>query len=157
MSAYDESEDKQEVRDIAILASQIRGWAGSSANFEEALVIAWDCLNMAADFTYDMNAQPVLVGLEPATLEVPGEDTEVVCVGTGFSEHTVINWNGGDEATDFIDIEHIKTTVKPSTVQAPLPFTLTVYVHHGGTSSNALDFTFTEPAEEKRRERDGKA
>jgi hypothetical protein len=85
---------------------------------------------------------PVLHGLNPATLTVPGADYPVTVHGEGFTEASVINWNGGDEETDYISQTQLRTLVKPSTVQAPLPFTLPVYVHHGNIASNVLAFTF---------------
>jgi hypothetical protein len=162
MSAYDEATDKEEVRDLAILAAQIKTWAGTNTEFEEALVMAGDCLEKAAIFIEEEKALavvPVLGSLEPATLEVPGPDTEIVLHGTGFNENTIINWNGGDEVTEFVSDTELRTIVKPSTVSSeiPLPFVLPVYVWHGDDNrSNVLDFTFI-PAAEAKRGRDGKA
>ena len=54
MSAYEEIEnpaDKQEVRDLALLATQILAWAGpDKIPFEEALAAAWKQLDQAAEF-----------------------------------------------------------------------------------------------------------
>jgi len=154
-------EEKQEVRDLAILAAQIKSWSGTSTSFEEALVMAWDCLEKAAIFIEEENAMavaPVLASIEPAELAVPGPDVEVSIKGTGFNENTVINWNGGDEETEFVSEIELRTTVRPSTVSPELvfPFTLPVYVWHGDVQSNTLDFTFTQAAEARRKE-DGKA
>ena len=144
-TAYDElesPEDKEEARDLALLASNIMAWAGpNNTTFDVALATAWGYLNQAAAFVDNL---PVLTSLEPSSLEVPGQDAEVTFRGTGFTAATVINWNGGDEQTDFISETEVRTTVKPSTVEAPLPFTLEAYVHNGGVASNSLPFTFTE-------------
>jgi hypothetical protein len=87
---------------------------------------------------------------------VPGPDSEIAIQGTGFNPTTVINWNGGDEVTDFISETELRTTVKPSTVAVALPFTLPVYVRNGTLQSNVLEFTFTEAAEPPLRSRHGK-
>lgn len=159
-NAYEEietPEEKQEVRDLTLLAAQIVAWAGPAATpLDEALVTAWEALDQAAEFIAEQNAlavAPTLDSLDPASLSVPGPDSVVVFHGAGFNEDTTINWNGGDEITEFISETEVRTLVKPSTVEAPLPFTLPVYVWHGGVQSNTIDFTFTEEEPPARRER----
>jgi hypothetical protein len=151
MSEYteiDNPQDKEEIRDLALLAAQIVAWAGPNAvPFEEALITAWGYVDQAAAFIAEETAlgvTPALTSLAPATLTVPGPDSELILQGTGFNENSIINWNGGDEPTEFVSETELRTVVKPSTVEAPLPFTLPIYVHHGGLKSNVLDFTFTE-------------
>lgn len=148
-----EAEGKAEARDLAALTAEIVDWAGGAniLSFEEARSIAWKHYQDAAAFAAAASTAPILVSLVPAELSVPGEDSEIVVSGTGFNAQSVISWNGGDEATDFISDTELRTTVKPSTVQAPLPFSLPVYVHHAGLQSNTLQFTFTEVVEAKRR------
>jgi IPT/TIG domain len=145
---------KAEARDLALLAAQIVAWAGPNAvPFEQALITAWGYLDKASAFIAEeaaLGTTPALTSLAPATLTVPGPDSEVILQGTGFNENTVINWNGGDEPTQFVSETELRTVVKPSTVEAPLPFTLPVYVHHGDLSSNVVDFTFTEAAGRER-------
>jgi hypothetical protein len=87
---------------------------------------------------------PVIVSLEPNTLVVSAADTEVVVTGANFDEESIIVWNGGDEVTTFVDPQHLKTTVKPSTVQAELPFALPVAVRNNMNTSNEVTFTFIE-------------
>jgi hypothetical protein len=142
LSAYEDSEDKAEARDLAMLAAQVSQYLGAANyDFETSLPIAWDFFGKAAAF---ITSIPAISALNPASLEAPGPDSEMVVTGTGFTASTVINWNGGDEPTDFVSATEVKTTVRPSTVQAPLPFTLRVCVHNAGVKSNVLDFTFTE-------------
>lgn len=88
-------------------------------------------------------------GLNPAELEVPGPDYQVVVHGTGYTAESIINWNGGDEVTEFVSDIKLRTLVKPSTVQAPLPFELPVYVRNGEVQSNVAIFTFTAAAEQE--------
>ena len=160
-NAYEEidnPEDKAEARDLALLAAQIVAWAGPAATpLDEALVTAWEALDQTAEFIAEQNAlalAPTLNSVNPASLPVPGPDSVVALHGTGFNEDTIINWNGGDEITEFISETEVRTLVKPSTVEAPLPFTLPVYVWHGSVQSNTIDFTFTEEEPPARRERE---
>lgn len=158
MSAYDDlvtPEDKEEIRDLSALAAQLVGWVGpASMSQDEALAKAWEFLNTAAGFVASI---PTITNLAPATMEAPGPDAEMIVTGTGFTAETVIVWSGADEPTDFVSETEVKTTVKPSTVQAPLPFALPVYVRNAGVKSNVLEFTFTEaPPLEGLRSRHGK-
>lgn len=97
----------------------------------------------------DIGNAPTVTSIEPNTLTVTDPETEAVVTGTGFTTQSVIYWNGADEATAFIDSEHVSTIVKPSTVEAPLPFTLPVAVRNGIQLSDPVPFTFTsgEPEE----------
>jgi hypothetical protein len=97
------------------------------------------------------SSAPVIESLSPNVLTVPGIDTVLSVIGTGFTEESVINWNGGDEVTEFVDEEELTTIVRPSTVQAPLPFELDVYVKNGTAKSNIVKFTFTEVTATRRR------
>ena len=85
---------------------------------------------------------PVLSSLEPDTLPVWAQDTEVFWKGSNFTEASMIVWNNGEEPTKFIDASTLSTIVKPSTVQAPLPYTLETYVRTGDKETAKLSFTF---------------
>ena len=85
---------------------------------------------------------PVLSSIEPNELPVWAQDTEVFFNGSNFTESSVIIWNNGEEATKFISAEQLSTIVKPSTVQAPLPFSLQAYVTDNGKQTTHLVFTF---------------
>jgi hypothetical protein len=85
---------------------------------------------------------PVLTSLEPNELPVWAQDTEVSWNGSGFTQAAKIMWNNGEEATRFISAERLSTIVKPSTVQAPLPFSLETYVVDNGKETSKLTFTF---------------
>jgi IPT/TIG domain len=85
---------------------------------------------------------PSLTAIEPDTLLVPSPDTEVVLTGENFNEYSQIMWNGSAEPTTYIDPEHLSTIVKPSTVEAELPFTLPVAVLNGSILSDPIEFTF---------------
>ena len=55
---------------------------------------------------------------KPAELPVWASDTEVYWNGSGFTESSMIVWNGAQEPTKFFS-DKLSTIVKPSTVQAP--------------------------------------
>ena len=83
-----------------------------------------------------------LISIEPDTLPVWAQDTEVFFNGANFTENSMIVWNNGEEPTKFINSGVLSTIVKPSTVQAPLPFTLEAYVVEGENDTARLTFTF---------------
>ena len=87
---------------------------------------------------------PVLDKLDPAELSVSAPDTTVLLKGTGFTEESVIIWNGGEEVTNFGDPTTLSTLVKPSTVspELPLPFSVPVLVRTGDKETTEQQFTF---------------
>jgi hypothetical protein len=87
---------------------------------------------------------PVVTSLSPNTAAIGGADVEMTVAGTGFSEESVIVFNGGDEVTAYESATALKTTVKPSlaTVEGPVP----VAVRNGPALSEQLEFTFTAAA-----------
>lgn len=85
---------------------------------------------------------PVVSTLEPLTASITDANFEGHIRGTGFTEDTVIVWNGADEPTTFVDSTDVWTTVVPSVVTAPT--VLDVYVRNAdGQVSNIVPFTWT--------------
>jgi hypothetical protein len=83
-----------------------------------------------------------VTSLEPNSASITDADFEGHIRGTGFTEETVIVWNGADEPTRFVDDTDVWTTVVPSVVTSPT--TLEVTVRNGDeTVEPALDFTWT--------------
>jgi hypothetical protein len=83
----------------------------------------------------------VLTALEPSSASITDADFEGHVRGSGFTEDTVIIWNGAEENTRFVDSTDVWTIVVPSVVTAPT--VLNVYVRNGdGQVSNILDFTW---------------
>lgn len=82
-----------------------------------------------------------LTALEPNTASITDADFDGHLRGTGFTEDTVIIWNGAPEPTTFVDSTDIFTLVKPSVVTAPT--VLDVYVVDGAQASGILPFTWT--------------
>ena len=87
---------------------------------------------------------PVVYSLTPNTAVAndPADITMIVN-GSGFTEESVIVFNGYDEPTTFISETGVSTGVKPSIfeVEAVCP----VLVRNGTTESNSAGFTFTPP------------
>lgn len=87
-------------------------------------------------------AAPVLMSLDPAEAPIGSADVTMTVTGKGFTEQSTILFNGGAEATTFIDDTHLSTVVKPSTAVVTGAFPVTV--KNGAAESNALEFTFTD-------------
>ena len=85
---------------------------------------------------------PVISALNPSTAEIGSADLVMTVTGTGFINSSVIVFNGGDEATDYVSDTEVSTGVRPSTATVAGAFP--VLVRNGTAESNALDFTFTE-------------
>ena len=88
--------------------------------------------------------------LAPDTAEVGGDDVTMYINGTGFTDQTVINFNGGEEPTTLVNAECVSTLVKASI--AGTAGTFPVFVTDGGVQSNSLEFTFADPVSEDEEE-----
>jgi hypothetical protein len=88
-----------------------------------------------------VGATPVLTSLNPATAVHGGADVTLHCLGSGFTATSVINFNGGNEATTFVNAGDITTLVKPSLVGQAIA--VPVSVLNGVLASQPKTFTFT--------------
>jgi len=88
---------------------------------------------------------PTLSGIDPATAVVGDADLTMTATGTGFTTDSRINFNGGDEPTEFLSETQLTTIVKPSTAWHE-GATVPVLVRTGEWKSAAYDFTFTPAA-----------
>jgi len=89
---------------------------------------------------------PVLTSLDPETAVKDSPDFTLHCLGSGFTESSVIMFAGQPEPIQFISDTDISTGVKPSLgwgTNTPLP----VSVKNGDKESAELSFTFTDPPE----------
>ena len=87
---------------------------------------------------------PEIEELEPDEVEAgSAEDITMHVHGTGFTDKSVITFNGLDEPTVFLSENEVTTIVKPSlfTVPAVCPVT----VKNGGYESEEVEFEFLEP------------
>jgi hypothetical protein len=85
---------------------------------------------------------PILESISPNTAVIGGPDVTMTASGIGFTEASVINFNGGEEPTTFVDGGRVTTIVKPSTATTPGSYPVTVA--NGDKVSGAASFTFTE-------------
>ena len=87
---------------------------------------------------------PDVTSLDPDEADA-GDATDITMrvIGTGFTEESVITFNGLDEPTVFVSDTEVTTVVKPSlfTVPAVCPVT----VKTGALESDALEFEFLDP------------
>jgi hypothetical protein len=87
---------------------------------------------------------PDIESLDPDEVDA-GDATDITMHvhGTGFTEESVITFNGLDEPTVFVSETEVTTIVKPSlfTVPAVCPVT----VKNGALESDALEFEFLDP------------
>jgi hypothetical protein len=93
--------------------------------------------------------EPTLTSIDPTTAELNSADFTLRCLGTNFTETSVIMFAGQPEPIVFVSAEEITTIVKPSLPWGPA--TLPVAVKQGAYITEPIDFTFTEAAMEGRR------
>jgi hypothetical protein len=87
---------------------------------------------------------PDITSLDPDEADAgDAVDVTMRVTGTGFTEESVITFNGLDEPTVFVSETEVTTIVKPSlfTVPAVCPVT----VKNGALESDALEFEFLDP------------
>jgi hypothetical protein len=101
-----------------------------------------------------IDAAPTVTALTPDSAESGGADFELVVEGTGFTNQSVIIFGVNDEPTTLREDGTLTTGVKPSLFA---PAVVPVSVRNGPAHSNAVDFTFLDPAvatAAKKRKRD---
>lgn len=91
---------------------------------------------------------PTLTSLDPNTAVLGSEDFTLRCLGTNFTEESIINFAGQPEPIVFVSPEEITTGVKPSLgwgTNVGIP----VFVQNadGQIANPPLDFVFTDPVE----------
>lgn len=92
----------------------------------------------------ELTTRATITGLDPDSAEVGGDDVTLHVNGSGFSQYSVIVFNGGAEPTTFVDDTELTTIVEPSTASGAA--TVPVQVRNGVLLSEPGDFTFTEPS-----------
>ena len=90
------------------------------------------------------DAAPDLESLDPDEADA-GDATDIVMHvhGTGFTEQSVIYFNGLQEPTTFVSETEVTTGVKPSLFVVPAVCPVTV--RNGSYESDALEFEFLDP------------
>ena len=94
----------------------------------------------------DLDEAPDLESLDPDEADA-GDATDIVMHvhGTGFTEQSVIYFNGLAEPTTFVSETEVTTGVKPSLFVVPAVCPVTV--RNGSYESDALEFEFLDPEE----------
>lgn len=91
---------------------------------------------------------PTIASLSPNTAVAASvDDVEMLVTGTGFTNQSVIVFNGHDEPIVFYSDTEISTLITCSIFL--VADTVSVEVRDAGGTSNSLDFTFTEPVIEE--------
>jgi hypothetical protein len=88
--------------------------------------------------------RPVLTSLNPDTAVLGSADIVLHCIGSNFTEASIIHFSDQDEPTTFVSDTEVTTGVKPSLGWGAV--SLPVYVKTGPVQSDTLQFTFTDAA-----------
>lgn len=85
---------------------------------------------------------PTIESLDPEEAMIGDEaDVTMHVYGSGFTDKSVITFNGGDEPTVYVSETELTTIVKPSTAQTPGVYPVTVR-NADGQESTPYDFEF---------------
>jgi len=101
-----------------------------------------DDTDVPPPLTLPSGEPPILESISPNTAVIGGPDITMTASGIGFTESSVISFNGGEEPTTFVDGGRVTTIVKPSTATTPGSYPVTVA--NGDKVSGEASFTFTE-------------
>jgi IPT/TIG domain len=93
--------------------------------------------------------EPTLSSINPSSAVIGGEALTLEAIGSGFTEESVIVFNGGEEATTFVDETRLTTGVQPSTAGTPGGFPVLVRTFTHETAPQT--FSFTEAARSSRK------
>lgn len=91
----------------------------------------------------DIGASPAVTSLAPSSIPYGTPQLTVGVVGTGFTEDSVITWNGVDVATTMVDDKLLQTIVDPSV--EGVAHSVPVGVHNGNLYSGTKPFSFVAP------------
>jgi hypothetical protein len=91
-------------------------------------------------------SEPTLTSLDPNTAVLGDPDLTLRCIGTNFTETSVIHFADHDEPTTFVSDTEVTTGVKPSLGWGAVSVPVTI--RQGSFETGPLDFTFTEAAPE---------
>jgi hypothetical protein len=86
-------------------------------------------------------SEPTLTSLEPNTAVLGDPDLVLHCIGTNFTETSVIHFSDHDEPTTFVSDTEVTTGVKPTLGWGAV--SLPVTIRQGSFETGPLDFTFT--------------
>jgi IPT/TIG domain len=92
----------------------------------------------------DPELAPTLDSLDPNTAVLGSEDITLRCLGSNFTEDSIINFAGQPEPIVFVSAGEITTGVKPSLGWGVVTVPVFVQNADGQIAHPPLDFTFTE-------------
>ncbi len=88
---------------------------------------------------------PTTSGLSPTTATVGGSDLNLQVNGTYFSKDSVVQWNGVNRPTQFVNSTQLVATIPGSALNTPGTASITVVDPQGQSPSNAQEFMIAEP------------
>jgi hypothetical protein len=87
-------------------------------------------------------SEPTLTSLDPNAAVLGDPDLTLRCIGTNFTETSVIHFSDHDEPTTFVSDTEVTTGVKPSLGWGAV--SLPVTIKQGSYETEPLNFTFAE-------------
>jgi hypothetical protein len=138
--------ERQALRQDYITSQTYPRWAYHATEPEHLVYSDAEALALGAGWSPVPVAPPppVVTALEPDTAALGSPSFTLHVLGTGFALDAVILWNGSEEPTTYVSDTELTTEVNMAT--AVVAITLPVAVTQGGVTSNAVDFTLTDPA-----------
>ncbi len=85
-----------------------------------------------------------ITSLNPSTVIAGGAAFTITVYGSGFTNRSAVNWNGGPLTTNYVSATQLTAQVPQAYIALPGSATFTV-TNSDGTSSNGVKFTVTGP------------
>lgn len=85
--------------------------------------------------------QPKLTGLSPSSAAIGDPPLTLTLDGSDFQPESVIVFNGGEEATTFVDNTKLTTGVQPATASVPGDYPVLVRTFSHETAPQTFSFT----------------
>jgi hypothetical protein len=82
------------------------------------LLSAWDTCSVSFVSCQGVVAKAQVTSLSPGAIPGDANSVPLIVVGSGFTPHSQVLWNGSDLATTFMDSHHLQTTITHETFAA---------------------------------------
>jgi len=100
----------------------------------------------AAVFTISVYPVPVVSNVSPNSIVVNSPDTPVAVFGSGFGAASVVQWNGTNLTTSFVNSSRLNTTIPAADLTTTGTNTITVFTPApGGGTSNGVSVSVLVP------------
>jgi YD repeat-containing protein len=86
------------------------------------------------------NSNPAIISLNPNAVTAGAPSFDLTVNGANFVNNSVVQWNGANRSTTFVNTTQVRATISAVDVAAPTVVNLTV-VNPGHVVSNAISFT----------------